>query len=44
MNQHDAPQSEPAEPLRFAACLGELEQVTDADEADLVSKVLSDPD
>ncbi|APY84585.1 hypothetical protein A7J05_01305 [Streptomyces alfalfae] len=44
MNHHNAPQEEPAEHLRFAAYLSELEQVSDADEADLVSEVLTDPD
>ncbi|MDT9687391.1 hypothetical protein Q5762_03345 [Streptomyces sp. P9(2023)] len=44
MNHHDASQDEPAEHLRFWAYLSALEQVTDADEARLVSEVLTDPD
>ncbi|MGW7264854.1 hypothetical protein [Streptomyces sp. NPDC054842] len=44
MNHHNAPQEEPAEHLRFAAYLTELEHVSDADELDLVSEVLTDPD
>ncbi len=44
MNHHDASQDEPAEHLRFWAYLSALEQVTDADEAHLVSEVLTDPD
>ncbi|GAA3824912.1 hypothetical protein [Streptomyces chiangmaiensis] len=44
MNRHNAMRDEPAEHLRFAACLSELEQVADADEADLVGAVLTDPD
>ncbi len=39
-----APPEEPAEHLRFAAYLGRLERVADADEADLISEVLADPD
>lgn len=35
---------EPAEHVRFAAYLVELEQVTDADEIELVGRVLADPD
>ncbi|MFD5476652.1 hypothetical protein [Streptomyces hawaiiensis] len=35
---------EPAEHARFAAYLAELEQVTDADEIELVGGVLADPD
>ncbi|WP_030849578.1 hypothetical protein [Streptomyces sp. NRRL S-475] len=34
----------PAEHARFAACLVELEHVTDADESALVGRVLADPD
>ncbi|MFF3933595.1 hypothetical protein [Streptomyces hirsutus] len=44
MNHHNTPQEEPAEHLRFAAYLSKLEQVADADEAGLVSEVLTDPD
>ena len=44
MNHHDTPQEEPAEHLRFWAHLSALEQVTDADEADVVGRVLTDPD
>ncbi|MFF3306190.1 hypothetical protein [Streptomyces sp. NPDC002952] len=44
MSHRNAPQEEPAEHVRFAVYLSELEQVADADEADLVSEVLTDPD
>ncbi|MFE0653942.1 hypothetical protein ACFVZH_35815 [Streptomyces sp. NPDC059534] len=45
MNQHDASQQEePAEHLRFWDYLSKLEQATEADEVDLVSEVLTDPD
>ncbi|CAL9568538.1 hypothetical protein SUDANB176_04791 [Streptomyces sp. enrichment culture] len=44
MNRHDAPCEEPAEHLRFAARLNELQQVADRDEAALVGSVLTDPD
>lgn len=44
MNHHDTAQEEPAEHHRFAAYLSALEQVTDADEADMVGEVLTDPD
>ncbi|WP_406109806.1 hypothetical protein OG698_44310 [Streptomyces sp. NBC_01003] len=45
MNHHDARQEEePAEHLRFWTYLREFEQVTEADEVDLVSEVLTDPD
>ncbi|AMW11139.1 hypothetical protein A4E84_17500 [Streptomyces qaidamensis] len=43
MTTEDGPQ-EPAEHARFAACLGELEQVADTDEMELVGAVLADPD
>lgn len=43
MNVDDILQN-PDEHVRFAAYLDELEQVTDADEVDLVSRVLTDPD
>jgi hypothetical protein len=38
------PAGEPAEHLRFAAYLRELEQVAEADEATVVTAVLTDPD
>jgi hypothetical protein len=42
---HDVPQQEePVEHLRFWNYLSELEQVTEADEVNLVSGVLTDPD
>ncbi|MFE0254603.1 hypothetical protein [Streptomyces sp. NPDC059010] len=44
MGHDGAMREEPAEHLRFAAYLHELEQVSDAAEADLVSAVLTDPD
>jgi hypothetical protein len=44
MNHTGTPQEEPAEHLRFRAYLSALEQVTDADEADVVRAVLTDPD
>ncbi|MBM9507585.1 hypothetical protein [Actinacidiphila acididurans] len=44
MDPHDAAPDEPAEHLRFAAWLRDLEQVADADEAALVGAVLRDPD
>ncbi|MFE5030112.1 hypothetical protein ACFRAO_44250 [Streptomyces sp. NPDC056656] len=45
MNHHDArKEEEPAELLRFRTCLRQFEQVTEADEVDLVSEVLTDPD
>ena len=44
MNHHDTPQEEPAEHVRFAAYLSALEQVSDADEVDLIREVLTDPD
>ncbi|MCX5214753.1 hypothetical protein OG689_36780 [Kitasatospora sp. NBC_00240] len=44
MNLQDVPQDEPAEHLRFRAYLSALEQVTDSDESDLVSEVLTDSD
>ncbi|MFE4599279.1 hypothetical protein ACFRKE_00290 [Kitasatospora indigofera] len=45
MNQHDAlQQEEPAEHLRFRDYLSKLEQATEADEVDLISEVLTDPD
>ncbi|WP_329130301.1 hypothetical protein OG552_06880 [Streptomyces sp. NBC_01476] len=44
MNLQDSPQEEPAEHLRFWAYLGMLEHVTDADETDIVSEVLTDSD
>ncbi|MFC9331680.1 hypothetical protein [Kitasatospora sp. NPDC057015] len=45
MNQHDtSQQEEPTEHLRFRDYLSELEQATEADEVDLVSEVLTDPD
>jgi hypothetical protein len=43
-DHHDTAQEEPAEHLRFAAYLSALEQVTNADEANMVSEVLTDPD
>ncbi|MER5967758.1 hypothetical protein [Streptomyces sp. NPDC002057] len=43
MNLHDILQN-PDEHVRFAAYLDELQQVADADEVDLVSRVLADPD
>ncbi|MFI2078104.1 hypothetical protein [Streptomyces triculaminicus] len=44
MSDHDNPQEKPAEHRRFAVHLNELEQVGEADETDLVEKVLADPD
>jgi hypothetical protein len=45
MNHHGGPQpEEPTEHLRFSAYLSRLEQVTEADEAELIIEVLSDPD
>ncbi|MGW5096699.1 hypothetical protein ACWEQU_17345 [Streptomyces nodosus] len=44
MNHDDTPQEEPAEHLRFWDYLSEFEQVTEADEVDLVAKVLTDAD
>lgn len=43
MSVHDVPRN-PDEHVRFAAHLDQLQQVADADEADLVSRVLTDPD
>jgi hypothetical protein len=43
MNVDDILQN-PDEHVRFAAYLDELQQVSDADEVDLVSRVLTDPD
>ncbi|MFE1151024.1 hypothetical protein ACFW42_28515 [Streptomyces albidoflavus] len=43
MNVDDILQT-PDEHVRFAAYLDELQQVPDADEVDLVSRVLTDPD
>ncbi|MFC8144383.1 hypothetical protein ACFUKV_22025 [Streptomyces paradoxus] len=43
MNAEDN-QREPAEHARYAAYLVELEQVADADETELVGRVLADPD
>ncbi|MFI8892026.1 hypothetical protein [Streptomyces paradoxus] len=43
MNAEDR-QGEPAEHARFAAWLADLEQVADADEFELVGRVLADPD
>ena len=43
MNAEDNPR-EPAEHARFAAYLADLEQVADADETELVGRVLADPD
>lgn len=43
MNVHDIPHN-PGEHLRFAAYLDELGHVADANELDLVSRVLTDPD
>ncbi|ULR54228.1 hypothetical protein [Streptomyces deccanensis] len=43
MNLHDIVQN-PDEHVRFAAYLDQLQQVADADEVDLVSRVLTDPD
>ncbi|MFF4060778.1 hypothetical protein ACFYZ8_26385 [Streptomyces sp. NPDC001668] len=37
-DHHDTAREEPAEHLRFAAYLSALEQVTNADEADMVSE------
>ncbi|WP_371657678.1 hypothetical protein [Streptomyces sp. NBC_00280] len=42
--RESTPQEEPAEHLRFWAYLSTLEQVSDADEADVVREVLTDPD
>ncbi|SDP44010.1 hypothetical protein [Actinacidiphila guanduensis] len=42
MNVDDILQN-PGEHVRFAAYLDELQQVSDADEVDLVSRVLTDP-
>ncbi|WP_435215352.1 hypothetical protein [Streptomyces sp. bgisy034] len=44
MTHHDPSPPEPAEHRRFRAYLSALEQVADADEAGLVSEVLTDPD
>jgi hypothetical protein len=44
MNHHDTRRDEPAEHLSFWSYLSALEQATDADEAGLVSEVLTDPD
>ncbi|MFB7616061.1 hypothetical protein [Kitasatospora sp. NPDC056181] len=41
---HEEGEEEPAEHLRFWDYLSRLEQVTEADEVDLVSEVLTDPD
>lgn len=43
MSPQAFPEDEPPEHLRFAAYLSELEQVSDAEEFDLVDKVLTDP-
>lgn len=43
MNAHDIPQH-PDEHVRFAAYLDKLGHVADANEVDLVSRVLTDPD
>ncbi|MEV4601811.1 hypothetical protein AB0K15_30960 [Amycolatopsis sp. NPDC049253] len=43
MNAHDTAQ-EPDEHARFAAYIDQLQQIAEADEADLISHVLSDPD
>ncbi|MER5948175.1 hypothetical protein ABT127_19180 [Streptomyces sp. NPDC001904] len=43
MNLHDILRN-PDEHVRFAACIDELQQVADADEIDLVIRVLADPD
>ncbi|RPK71395.1 hypothetical protein EES45_34710 [Streptomyces sp. ADI97-07] len=43
MNTDDSLQN-PDEHVRFAAYLDQLQQVTDADEINLVSRVLTDPD
>ncbi|MGQ4486029.1 hypothetical protein ACN6LM_002384 [Streptomyces sp. SAS_281] len=43
MNVHDIAQN-PDEHVRFAAYLAELQHVADADEVDLVDRVLTDPD
>ncbi|QYN18899.1 hypothetical protein [Amycolatopsis sp. DSM 110486] len=43
MNAHDTVQ-EPNEHARFAAYLDQLQQIAEADEIDLISHVLSDPD
>ncbi|MFJ4539267.1 hypothetical protein ACIP39_25380 [Streptomyces tibetensis] len=43
MNAEDSEQEAP-EHARFTACLAELEQVTDADESEVVARVLADPD
>ncbi|MEU2157682.1 hypothetical protein ABZ532_22185 [Streptomyces sp. NPDC019396] len=43
MNVHDIPQN-PDEHVRFAAYLDKLGHVADANELDLVSRVLTDPD
>ncbi|MFJ1887147.1 hypothetical protein [Streptomyces sp. NPDC088137] len=43
MNLHDIAQN-PDEHVRFVAYLDELQQVVEADEVDLVSRVLTDPD
>jgi hypothetical protein len=43
MTLHDIPQNLD-EHVRFAAYLDKLQQVADADEVDLVSRVLTDPD
>ncbi|MEU8794607.1 hypothetical protein [Streptomyces sp. NPDC048643] len=44
MNHRDTAQEEPAEHHRFMAYLSALEQVTDAEEADMLGKFLTDPD
>jgi hypothetical protein len=44
MNHDDTPQDEPAEHLRFRAYLRRLQDVSEADEADLITRVLADPD
>jgi hypothetical protein len=43
MNVHDILQN-PDEHVRFAACLDKLGYVANANEVDLVSRVLNDPD
>jgi hypothetical protein len=43
VNLHDIQQN-PDEHVRFVTYLDQLQQVADADEADLVSRVLTDPD
>ncbi|WP_331721117.1 hypothetical protein [Streptomyces sp. NBC_00454] len=44
MNDDALQSEEPAEHLRFWAYLSALEQVTDADEPELIREVLADPD